>query len=49
MLIFGPLSDVFDISLIILLSGVGMGIIAMVPLFNRTLLLEGLPKKTTNT
>ncbi len=49
MLIFGPLSDVFDISLIILLSGVGMGIIAMVPLFNRTLLLEGLPKKTSNT
>jgi DHA3 family macrolide efflux protein-like MFS transporter len=48
MLIFGPLSDVFDISLIILLSGVGMGIIAMVPLFNRTLLLEGLPKPTSN-
>lgn len=46
MLLFGPLSDVFDISLVILLSGVGMGIIAIVPLFNRQLLLEGLPKKT---
>ena len=45
MLLFGPLSDVFDISLVILLSGVGMGIIAIVPLFNRQLLLEGLPKK----
>jgi DHA3 family macrolide efflux protein-like MFS transporter len=49
MLIFGPLSDVFDISNIILLSGVGMGIIALVPLFSKSLLKEGLPKPTTTT
>lgn len=49
MLIFGPLSDVFDISNIILLSGVGMGIIALVPLFSKSLLKEGLPKPSTNT
>jgi DHA3 family macrolide efflux protein-like MFS transporter len=48
MLIFGPLSDLIDISLIILLSGVGMGVIAIVPLFNTTLLKEGLPKPTQN-
>lgn len=48
MLIFGPLSDVFDISNIILLSGIGMGIIALVPLFSKSLLKEGLPKPTNN-
>ncbi len=48
MLIFGPLSDVFDISNIILLSGIGMGIIALIPLFSKSLLKEGLPKPTNN-
>lgn len=49
MLVFGPLADVIDVSLIILFSGVGMVIIAIVPLFNKKLLKEGLkiekPKK----
>lgn len=41
MLVFGPLSDFVDISHIILLSGVGMVLIAIVPLFNKKLLLQG--------
>lgn len=41
MLLFGPLSDFVDISLIILLSGICMVIIATVPLFNKSLLKEG--------
>lgn len=44
MLLFGPLSDIVDISFIILLSGVGMILIAIVPLFNKRLLKEGYPK-----
>lgn len=42
MLVFGPLSDVVDVSLIILSSGVGMVLVAIVPLFNKELLKEGL-------
>jgi MFS transporter, DHA3 family, macrolide efflux protein len=41
MLVFGPLSDLYDISLIILLSGVGMVIIAIVPFFMKNLIKEG--------
>ena len=41
MLVFGPLSDFVDISHIILFSGVGMVLIAIVPLFNKKLLLQG--------
>ena len=41
MLFFGPLSDVVDISLIILLTGIGLVVTAIVPLFNRPLLKEG--------
>ena len=41
MLVFGPLSDFYDISLIILLSGVGMVIIAIVPFFMKNLIKEG--------
>lgn len=42
MLVFGPLSDYVDISLIILLSGVGMVICSIIPMFNKKLLKEGL-------
>lgn len=45
MLFFGPLSDIVDISHIILASGVMMIIIAIVPLFNKTLIKEGLRKQ----
>lgn len=41
MLVFGPISDFYDISLIILLSGVGMVIIAIVPFFMKNLIKEG--------
>jgi DHA3 family macrolide efflux protein-like MFS transporter len=41
MLVFGPISDFYDISLIILLSGVGMVIIAIVPFFIKNLIKEG--------
>jgi DHA3 family macrolide efflux protein-like MFS transporter len=41
MLVFGPLSDFYDISLIILLSGVGMVLIAIVPFFIKNLIKEG--------
>jgi hypothetical protein len=41
MLLFGPLSDFVDISLIILLSGVVMVIIAIIPLLNRSFIKEG--------
>ncbi len=44
MLFFGPISDFVDISLIILLSGVCMVIIALIPLFNKELLKEGYQK-----
>ncbi|MCU0105746.1 MFS transporter [Acholeplasma vituli] len=49
MLLFGPLSDVVDISLIILGSGIGMVLIAIVPLFSQSLLKEGfvIEKPTT--
>lgn len=43
MLFFGPLSDVVDVSMIILFSGVGMVLVATLPLFNRKLLQEGKP------
>ncbi|MCK9471087.1 MAG: MFS transporter [Bacilli bacterium] len=42
MLVFGPISDFVDISLIILLSGVGMVIVAIIPMFNKKLLAEGI-------
>lgn len=42
MIVFGPLSDVIDVSLIILLSGVGMVLVAIVPLFNKGLIKQGL-------
>jgi DHA3 family macrolide efflux protein-like MFS transporter len=41
MLVFGPLSDFYDISSIILLSGIGMVIIAIVPFFIKNLIKEG--------
>ena len=41
MLVFGPLSDFYDISLIILLSGIGMVMIAIVPFFIKNLIKEG--------
>ena len=41
MLVFGPLSDFYDISMIILLSGVGMVLIAIVPFFIKNLIKEG--------
>jgi len=42
MLVFGPLSDFYDISMIILLSGVGMVLIAIVPFFIKNLIKEGI-------
>lgn len=42
MLFFGPLSDIVDISLIILISGILMVIIAIVPLFNKKFINQGL-------
>jgi DHA3 family macrolide efflux protein-like MFS transporter len=47
MLVFGPLSDFYDISLIILLSGIGMVMIAIVPFFIKNLIKEGV-RITTN-
>jgi len=41
MLVFGPISDFYDISMIILLSGLGMVIIAIVPFFMKNLIKEG--------
>lgn len=46
MLVFGPLADIVDVSLIILFSGVGMVIIAIIPLFMKGLLKEGLRIET---
>jgi DHA3 family macrolide efflux protein-like MFS transporter len=42
MLVFGPISDFVNVSVIILLSGVLMIIISIVPLFNQKLMHEGL-------
>ncbi len=42
MVLFGPISDTVDVSLIILLSGVMMIIIAIYPLFKKSLMKEGL-------
>ena len=42
MLVFGPLSDFVDISTIIFISGILMVLIAIVPLFNRKLIKEGI-------
>ncbi len=42
MLVFGPLSDFYDISMIILLSGVGMVVVAIVPFFIKSLIKEGI-------
>ncbi len=42
MLFFGPMSDVVDVSIMNLISGVLMMVIAIVPLFNKGLLKEGL-------
>jgi MFS transporter, DHA3 family, macrolide efflux protein len=42
MVLFGPLSDTIDVSLIILLSGVLMIVIAIFPLFKKPLMKEGL-------
>jgi MFS transporter, DHA3 family, macrolide efflux protein len=47
MLVFGPLSDFYDISLIILLSGIGMVMIAIVPFFMKNSIKEGV-RITTN-
>lgn len=41
MLLFGPLSDVVDISLIILLSGLGMVVLSSIMMFIKTLIKEG--------
>lgn len=41
MLFFGPLSDVYDISLIILISGIIMVGIAIFPLFNKSFIKQG--------
>lgn len=41
MIVFGPLADVINVSHIILVAGIMMGIIAIVPLFNKPLLKEG--------
>jgi MFS transporter, DHA3 family, macrolide efflux protein len=45
MLFFGPMSDVIDISLIILISGVGMVILAIIPFLYRSFLKEGIRLK----
>lgn len=42
MVLFGPLSDAIDVSLIILLSGILMIVIAIFPLFKKQLMKEGL-------
>ena len=41
MLVFGPLSDFVDISLIILISGIGMVVLSVVPFLNKRLILQG--------
>ena len=46
MILFGPLSDRVDVSLIILFSGVMMVIIAVVPLFRKSLMKHGLKVET---
>jgi len=46
MLLFGPLSDVFDVSHIILLSGVGMVLISVLVLFKKKLIANGLKDET---
>ncbi len=48
MLLFGPLSDVFDISNIILMSGIGMVLISIVVLFRKKLMINGLKEVTDN-
>jgi len=45
MLVFGPLSDYVDVSHIILVSGILMVVIAVIPLFNRKLLKQGIVVK----
>ena len=47
MLFFGPMSDIVDVSIMILLSGVMMIIIAIIPLFNRKLMIEGIKNNTS--
>src|SRR5690606_11537079 len=46
MLLFGPLSDMFDVSHIILLSGVGMVLISVLVLFRKKLMVNGLKDET---
>lgn len=46
MLVFGPLSDFIDVSHIIFISGILMVVIAIVPLFNKKLIQQGLKSKT---
>lgn len=49
MLVFGPISDFVDISLIIFLSGVCMVILAIIPLFIKWLMAEeGIKKEVKN-
>lgn len=45
MLVFGPLSDTVDISLLILISGVIMIMLAIIPLFNQNLIKQGLKEE----
>lgn len=40
-LVFGPLADVWDVSLIILFSGIVMVVLAIIPMFNKELMKEG--------
>lgn len=47
MLFFGPMSDVVDISLIILISGIGMVLLAIIPFFYRSFLKEGIRISTS--
>lgn len=47
MLVFGPLSDTIDISLLILISGIMMVLIAIVPLFNKRLIKQGVKVEPT--
>lgn len=48
MLVFGPISDFVDISLIIFFSGVGMVILAIIPMLIRWLMAEGVKKEQNN-
>lgn len=42
MIVFGPISDFIDVSHIILVSGILMVIIAIIPLFNKKLIRQGI-------